>query len=76
MSRSRSRWTGSPQRSLGANPDQTNFGDCQREIPGTLGDSDKHGIRSGIGVFAAICERGIADLTGSFTSGNPVSVHL
>ena len=42
----------------GANPDETNFGDSQREIPGTLGDSDKHGTGGGIGVFAANCGEG------------------
>jgi hypothetical protein len=68
MRRLRPRWTGSPQRSLDDNPDETNFGDLQQEILDTIGDPDEHGAQGRFGGFAASCERGIADPTGSFTS--------
>jgi hypothetical protein len=61
MRRLRLQWTSLPKRSPDDNPDETIFGDLQQKILDASDDPDVHATQGGLGGFAAICERGIAD---------------
>lgn len=68
MRRLRVQWTGLPKGGSDGYPDETIFSHLREEILDRIADPDAHGTKGGFGGIAAICERDIADPSGSFAA--------